>query len=65
MKFALADKDFDSVKADVPKSEKCFEILRTEKDEYTLFLHYGDNVEGIYEFNLDELKTLWKMMTTK
>ena len=65
MRFALSDKDFNCVKADVPKSKKQFEILRTDKDEYTLFERIGDNVFGISEFNLEELKTLWRMMTTK
>lgn len=65
MKFSLSEKDFDSCRAEVPKSKKQFEILKTDKDEYTLLEHIGDNVNGIYEFTYEEIKTVWLMLTTK
>jgi len=65
MKFALAEKDFDSCRAETPKSKKQFRIIKTDKNEFTLFEHIGDSVNGIYEFTYDELKTIWRMLTIR
>ena len=62
-KFLLDDKDFESTKVGVPKSEKSFEIHKADKDEYILLEHHGDNVGEIYSFTKSELKMLWKMLT--
>ena len=62
-KFALNDKDFDTVKAGIPKSEKVFELLKLDKDEYCLFEHIGDSVGEIATFTKTELWVIWQMLT--
>jgi hypothetical protein len=63
-KFGI-DKDFDSAKGDIGKTGRTLELLKTDKDEYSLMEHHGDNVEGLTTFTYEELKTLWRMITVK
>jgi len=65
MKFLLNDKDFDSFKATIPQTDKTFEILKLDKDEYCLLEHIGDNVGEISTFTKKELYVLWNMLTTE
>jgi len=64
-KFSLHDRDFDSVKAEIPKSKKVFEIIKLDKDEYCLLEHIGDSVGEIATFTKTELLVLWQMLTTE
>ena len=63
MKFLLNDKDFDSVRADIPNSNRSFELLKTDKDEYSLVEHGGDNVDGLLVLTKTEWRILWQMLT--
>lgn len=63
-KFAL-NKDFESIRTNIPKSAKSFEINKFGKDEYALLEHVGDSVGEIYTFTKEELKALWIMLTTE
>ena len=63
MKFLLRDKDFDSIRVDIPNTNRSFELLKTEKDGYTLFEHCGDNVDAITTHNRLEWDLIWKMLT--
>jgi hypothetical protein len=64
MKFALDDKDFASMKADVPKQGSTLEIRKLGKD-YFIFNHYKNTVEDYGSFNKEELKAIWQMLTIK
>ena len=64
MKFGIT-KDFDSAKGDIGKTGKTLELLKTDKDEYSLLEHDKDTVEGLVTLTKEELKTLWKMMSVK
>ena len=64
MKFALSDKDFESCRAQVAKSEQYLEILKLTNDEYMIFDHRGDSVTERGDFTKEELKTIWRMLTT-
>ena len=64
MKFGIT-KDFDSAKGDIGKTGKTLELLKTDKDEYSLLEHDRDTVEGLVTLTKEELKTLWKMMSVK
>jgi hypothetical protein len=64
-KFALADKDFDTVKGGIPKTGKTFELLKLSKDEYILFEHIGNHAGEVASFTYNELKVLWMMLTIK
>jgi hypothetical protein len=63
MKFLLNDKDFDSVRADIPNSNRSFELLKTDEDEYSLIEHGGDNVDGLLVLTKVEWRILWQMLT--
>jgi len=63
MKFLLNDKDFDSVRADIPNSHRSFELLKTDTDEYSLIEHGGDNVDGLLVLTKTEWRMLWQMLT--
>jgi hypothetical protein len=63
-KFAL-NKDFESIRTNVPKTAKSFEISKFGKDEYMLLEHSGDSVGEIYTFTKEELKAIWIMLTTE
>jgi hypothetical protein len=64
MKFGIT-KDFDNSSGQVGKTAKRLELLKTDKDEYSLMEHNGNIVEGLTTFTKEELKTLWKMMSIK
>jgi hypothetical protein len=64
MRFGIT-KDFDSSKGDVGKTGKSLELLKTDKDEYSLLEHHGDNVEGLVTLTKEELHTLWRMMSAR
>jgi hypothetical protein len=63
-RFAIS-KDFESLIFGMPKSEKTFELVKIDKDEYALLEHKGNNVNEIYTFTKEELRTLWLALTTK
>jgi hypothetical protein len=65
IKFALDNKDFDSCRADVPKTKITLEIMKTDKDDYTIFIHEGDFVAEMGVYTKSELKIIWEMLTTK
>ena len=65
MKFVFDNHDIEFVKADVPKSEVTLEIIKTGKNCYTILYRLGDGVAENGEFNKEELKTLWKMLSEK
>ena len=64
MKFGIT-KDFDSAKGDIGKTGKTLELLKTDKDEYSLLEHDRDTVEGLVTLTKEELHTLWRMMSVK
>ena len=64
-KFALNNPDVDSIKADIPKSKKSFEIVKFNDDEYILLEHVGDSVGEIASFTYNEMKTLWMMLSSQ
>jgi hypothetical protein len=63
-KFALDDRDFSSMKADVPKLGSTLEI-RKLNNEYYIFSHHGDQIEDYGSFTKEELKAIWQMLTIK
>lgn len=65
MKFALNDKDIDSIKGGVLKSKKTLEIIKFDDDEYILLEHDGDSVGEIASFTYQEMKTLWMMLSSQ
>ncbi len=64
MKFGIT-KDFDSAKGDIGKTGKSLELLKTDKDEYSLVEHDGSIVEAITTLTKEELHTLWRMMSVR
>lgn len=64
-KFALNNKDVDSIKGGIPKSKKSFEIIKFSDDEYILLEHVGDSVGEIATFTYQEFKTIWMMLSEK
>ena len=62
--FILADKDFESVIADVPNTQVTLEIRKIDKKYYSIFYHYNDELCEQGTFTKDELFVLWKMMST-
>jgi hypothetical protein len=64
-KFALNNKDIDSIKGAIPKSKKWFEIVKFSDDEYILLEHLGDNVGEIATFTYNEMKTIWMMLSSE
>lgn len=62
-RFTLDDKDFDSCKADVPKTGTTLEIMKTGTDEYTVFTHQGDHVTELGVYTKQEMKILWRMLS--
>jgi hypothetical protein len=65
-KFAI-DKDFQSVKAEVPKSKPktILEIRNVGFGSYQVLNHEGDNVYENGCYTKEELKTLWQMLSTQ
>jgi hypothetical protein len=61
-KFAL-NKDFESIRVNIPKAAKSFEINKIGKDEYALLEHAGDSVGEIYTFTKEELRSIWIMLS--
>ena len=61
--FLLHDKNFESTKADIPGTNRVYELLNMGKDEYCLLEHEGDSVGEIASFTKKELFVLWKMLT--
>ncbi len=64
-KFALNNKDIDSIKGGIAKSNKSFEIIKFSDDEYILLEHIGDSVGEIASFTFQEMKTLWMMLSSQ
>jgi len=64
-KFALNNKDIDSIKGSIAKSKKTFELIKFSDDEYILLEHIGDNVGEIATFTYNEMKTLWMMLSSE
>ena len=64
-RFVLSDKDFESCKMKIGKSEKCLELFKHTKDEYVILEHRGDSVYERGDYTKEELKTIWLMLTTK
>lgn len=63
-KFILdSQKDFESIKADVPKSDVSFEIRKIDATLYSIFLHHKETVFECGTFSKTELKTIWQMLT--
>ena len=65
MRFAFDNPDMDFAKAKVPYSDVIFEIIKTEKDAYSIFTLAGDTANEVATFTKEELKTLWKMLSEK
>lgn len=65
MRFALNNKDIDSIKGGVLKSNKTLEIIKFSDDEYILLEHVGDSVGEIASFTYQEMKTLWMMLSSQ
>jgi len=65
MKFILADKDFESIIADVPESKISIELRKLDKKFYSIFYHYGDEVQECGTFTKEELWVIWKMLSGK
>lgn len=65
MKFIFDDPDIDFVKADVPESEVTLEIRKIDNDSYAIFWYCKDSPYECGVFTRDELKVLWKMMSSK
>ena len=64
-KFALNNKDIDSIKGCIAKSDKTFELIKFNDDEYILLEHNGDSVGEIASFTFQEMKTLWMMLSSQ
>ena len=64
MKFGIT-KDFDSAKGEIGESGKTLELLKTDKNEYSLLEHDRDTVEGLVTLTKEELHTLWRMMSVR
>jgi len=65
MKFVFDNPDMEFVRADVPDSEVTLEIRKIEKNSYLILYQIGDRVAENGEFNKEELRMLWKMLTEK
>ena len=65
MKFVFDDDDIAFVKADVPKSGTTLEIRKLEPDTFTIFWYCDDCPYECGVFNKQELKVLWKMLSSK
>jgi len=64
-KFILDNnKDFESVKAKVPLTQVTLELRKIDKTYYSIFYHADDIVTECGTFTKQELKTVWKMMST-
>ncbi len=63
--FILDQKEFESIKAEVPKSDVILEIKRIDKTLYSIFYHYKDSVFESGTFTKPELKVLWQMLSAK
>jgi hypothetical protein len=62
-KFIFDNKDFESVKADIPKTDYHFELRKIDKIYYSIFEHIGNSVFECGTFTKTELKTIWQMLT--
>jgi hypothetical protein len=62
-RFALNNKDIDSIKGGIINSKKTFELIKFNDDEYILLEHVGDSVAEIATFTYNEMKTIWLMLT--
>jgi len=63
-KFAL-DRNFESIRSNVPGAKNSLELSRFGKDEYNLFVHLGDTVTELGTFTKSELRTIWEMLTAR
>jgi len=62
MKFAL-NKKFDSATTKVFGTKNYFEVTKTAEDNYLIIEHNGDIVSERGDFNKEELKALWIILT--
>lgn len=67
IKFALDDKDFSRILAEIKKDGKRVKILELKqfKDEYILLEHIGDSVGELVSLTKDEWKAIWRMLSDK
>jgi len=64
-KFALSNRDFESIKAQVSGTETVLEIIKLDNTNYGIFEHNGDLVEEVGCYTKAELKLIWQMLTEK
>jgi len=62
MKFALNNKDVDSIKADLPDGT-WFELKKLNVWDWALLGHWDNQVSELITLNDDEWKVIWKMLT--
>lgn len=67
IEFALDDKDFSKILAEIKKDGKRMKILelRQFKDEYILLEHVGDSVGELVSLTKEEWKAIWRMLSEK
>jgi len=66
--FILDDKDFDSVKVDIPEESVILELKRLDEKYFAVFEYYGEKRDLINEagvYTKKELETLWKILSEK
>lgn len=64
MKFALNNKDVNSIKADLPDGSR-LEFYRLTHDEWALLGHFDNHVSEFITFKTEDWEIIWKMLTEK
>jgi hypothetical protein len=67
IRFALDDRDFSKILAEIKKDGKRVKILelRQFKYEYILLEHVGDSVGELVSLTKEEWKAIWRMLSLK
>jgi len=66
MRFILNEKDFESIKSNIPGTQYWIEITKISEVDYSVFIHRANG--SVYEngtYTKEELKTIWKMLSVK
>jgi len=64
-KFLLSDKDFESIKARVGKTDRMLEIRKINKNDYCILEYLDNHVFEMGVYTKKEFETIWQMLTTE